>query len=353
MQLVFRWFGEGHDPVTLEHIHQIPCVEGVVCTLMDMPAGEVWPEEAIQKMYDQVVAAGLTMDVIESVNIHEDIKLGAPGRDEKIANYIETMKRLSKVGVKVICYNFMPVLDWARSHLYHPLPDGSETMFFSKEFILETSPEALAKRYAEQCGGISLPGWEPERLAHIKDTIAAYENVSQEQYWENTKYFLDAIMPWAEKLDIKMAIHPDDPPFPIFGLPRLINNRENIQRFLNLNTSPNNGLTFCTGSLGADPDNDVPALAAEFASRVYFAHIRNLKHLNGGDFFESAHPKAYGSLDLYAILKALRDNGFDGYVRPDHGRMIWGEKGRPGYGLYDRALGITYIAGIWEALERG
>jgi len=353
MKIVFRWFGENHDHVSLRDICQIPAVEGVVCTLMDIPAGEVWPEDAIQDLHKKVTAAGLNMDVIESVNIHENIKLGAPDRDQKIENYIETMKRLAKVGVKVICYNFMPVLDWARSNLYHPLPDGSETMLFDRDFIMNTTPEALAARYAEQSNGIALPGWEPERMAHVKETIALYDNVSQEQYWKNTKYFLDAIIPWAEKLDIKMAIHSDDPPWPIFGLPRLINNRENVQRFLDLNPSVYNGLTFCTGSFGADIENDLPAMAAEFSSRIHFAHVRNLKHTENGNFYESAHPRSYGSLDLYAILKALHDKGFDGYIRPDHGRMIWNEKGRPGYGLYDRALGVAYIAGIWEALERG
>lgn len=351
MKLTFRWFGENHDPVPLSYIRQIPCIDGVVTTLMDMQAGEAWPLEQIQALHRRVTDAGLKTEVIESVNIHEDIKLGAPGRDEKIEAYILTMQRLATIGIKVICYNFMPVLDWARSHLYYPLPDGSETMYFSREFILSTTPEALAKRYEEQCGGIALPGWEPERMAHVKEIIGRYEGVTQEQYWENARYFINAIIPWAERLDIRMAIHPDDPPWPMFGLPRLINSRDNIRRFLDLNPSPCHGLTFCTGSLGADPANDVPAIAAEFAPRIHFAHIRNLKHLPSGDFYESAHPTACGSFDMYAILRALHGAGFDGYIRPDHGRMVWGEKGRPGYGLYDRAMGVTYIAGIWEALE--
>lgn len=352
MKLTFRWFGEKHDPVPLSYIRQIPCVDGVVTTLMEMQAGELWPMEEIEKLHRAVTEAGLKTEVIESVNIHEDIKLGAPGRDEKIEAYIKTMQRLATIGIKVICYNFMPVLDWARSHLYYSLPDGSETMYFSRDFILSTTPEALAERYAEQCGGLALPGWEPERMAHVKEIIKRYEGVTQEQYWENVAYFINAIIPWAEKLDIKMAIHPDDPPWPLFGLPRLINSRDNIKRFLDLNPSPYHGITLCTGSLGADPKNNVPVIAKEFASRVHFAHVRNLKQLGNGDFYESAHPTACGSLDMYAILRALHDAGFDGYIRPDHGRMVWGEKGRPGYGLYDRAMGIAYIAGIWEALER-
>lgn len=352
MKMTFRWFGEGNDPVPLGYIRQIPCLDGVVTSLLDIPAGQVWPLEDITKMHAQIVDVGLNVEVIESVNVHEDIKLGAPGRDEKIEAYIETMKNLAQIGIKVICYNFMPVLDWARSHLYHTLPDGSQTMLFSKEFIENTTPEKLAQRYAEQSGGNPQPGWEPERLAYINETIEKYTHITQEQYWENTRYFIDKIIPWAERLDIKMAIHPDDPPFPIFGLPRLINSRENIQRFLDLNESPYHGLTLCTGSLGADPENDVPAIIREFAPRIHFAHIRNLRHLSNGDFYESAHPTPCGSLDMYAIMKAFHDAGYTGYVRPDHGRLIWGKKGRAGYGLYDRALGVAYLTGLWEAMER-
>jgi len=352
MKMTLRWFGEKHDSVTLAQIRQIPCVDGVVTSLMDMLPGEIWPVEAINEMHHRITEAGLKAEVIESVNIHEDIKLGAPGRDEKIEAYIETMKRLSAVGIKVICYNFMPVLDWARSHLYFDLPDGSQAMYFKRDFIMSTTPEGLAERYAEQCGGIAMPGWEPERLARIKETIAAYCGVTQEQYFENARYFINAIIPWAEKLDIRMAIHPDDPPWPIFGLPRLVNSGENIRRFLSMNSSVYHGITLCTGSLGADPANDIPQIIRENGPRIHFAHIRNLKILENGDFYESAHPTVCGSLDMYVIVKALHDAGFEGYIRPDHGRMIWDEKGRPGYGLYDRALGAAYLTGLWEAINR-
>lgn len=353
MKMTLRWFGENHDTVTLRDIRQIPCVEGVVTSLMDMQPGEVWPREAIRDMHIRITDAGLSVEVIESVNVHEDIKLGVAGRDEKIDAYIETMKHLAVIGIKVICYNFMPVLDWARTHLYYDLPGGPQTMFFSRDFIQDITPEELAARYAEQSGGIALPGWEPERMARVRETIEAYRHIDQEQYWDNVRYFTDAVIPWAEKLDIRMAIHPDDPPIPIFGLPRLINSAGSIRRFLALHDSPYHGITLCTGSLGADPHNDIPAIIGESAGRIHFAHIRNLKHLDTGDFYESAHPTACGSLDMYAIVKALFDAGFDGYVRPDHGRLIWGEKGRPGYGLYDRALGAAYLTGLWEALSRG
>jgi mannonate dehydratase len=351
MKMVMRWFGPQDDPVPLRYIRQVPGVGGVVTSLLRKLPGEVWSLEEVREMRRGLEAEGLESDVIESVNIHEDIKLGADTRDTLIDAYIETMKNLKTVGVKAICYNFMPVLDWARSRLYYDLPDGTNTMFFSEEFIRNTTPRALAERYAEETGGIAMPGWEPERLAHLEETLRRYEGMTRERYWENAKYFLDRVIPYAEELDIKMAIHPDDPPVPIFGLPRMINSAESIRAFLALHPSTHNGLTLCTGSLGADPKNDLPAIIREFGSRIYFAHIRNLKFLENGDFYESAHPTACGSLDMKAIVKAFKDVGFEGYVRPDHGRMIWDEKGRPGYGLYDRALGVTYLLGLFEAID--
>ena len=358
MKMTFRWFGAGQDPVQLKDIKQIPGMTGVVTSLLDMNAGEAWPLERIQAMKKEITAAGLEVEVIESVNIHEDIKLGLPSRDEKIANYITTMERLATVGIKCICYNFMPVLDWARSHLYYELPDGSNTMRYQAEFIASTTPDALAARYAEEAGTYEMPGWEPERMKTIKKALEAYADMTEDKMYENMKYFLDAIIPHAEKLDILMGVHPDDPPQPIFGLPKCIISRNNLRRYLDLNPSKYNGLTLCTGSLGASKANDVPALIREFGGegRIHFAHVRNLKFENETDFYESAHYAPCGSLDMYEIMKALHETGFKGWVRPDHGRMIWDEttkKGRPGYGLYDRALGSNYLLGLWDAICRG
>src|SRR5690606_2502626 len=189
----------------------------------------------------------------------------------------------------------------------------------------------------------SLPGWEPERLEQLATVLEAYKNVSEEQLWANLRYFLEQIIPIAEEHDIQMAIHPDDPPWPIFGLPRIITSQDNIRRFLSLVDSPSNGLTFCSGSLGANPKNDLIAIIKEFGGKIPFAHIRNLKHFENGDFIESSHKSSDGSLDIVGIVKAFHDIGFTGYTRPDHGRHIWGEVCRPGYGLYDRALGIMYL----------
>ncbi|MCL2371887.1 MAG: mannonate dehydratase [Defluviitaleaceae bacterium] len=358
MKMTFRWFGAGQDPISLAEIRQIPGMTGVVTSLLDMPAGEAWPEERIKAMYDGIVAHGLEVEVIESVNIHEDIKLGAPGRDEKIENYIITMERLAKYGIKCICYNMMPVLDWARSHLYYNLPDGSNTMRYQAEFIANITPEALAERYAKESDTYEMPGWEPERMKKINEALAAYEGMTTETFYANMKYFLDAIIPVAEKLDIKMAVHPDDPPLPIFGLPKLIISRDNLRKYLDLNSNKNNGLTLCTGSLGAKKCADIPTMIREFGAegRIHFAHVRNLKFENDTDFYESAHFSPCGSLNMYDIMKAFHDVNFTGWIRPDHGRMIWDEttkKGRPGYGLYDRALGAVYLQGLWEAIGRG
>lgn len=353
LKMGFRWFGEKDDPISLAQIRQIPQTKQVVGALFDVPVGEVWPQEKIDALKKQVEDAGLKLEVIESVNIHDDIKIGAPTRDKYIENYIQTIKNLSKAGVKVICYNFMPVFDWLRTDLHHQLADGSNAMMYD-ESKLPKDPEALMAEMNSGSRGFSLPGWEPERLAALKELFAAYKDVSEEKLVENLKYFLDAIIPVCEKFDVRMAMHPDDPPKPLFGLPRIFKNREDMLRIEQLHESRYNGFTICTGSLGENPANDLPAIIREFVpkDRVPFMHVRNIKHVGKNKFHESAHPSTEGSLDMFEIMEALHDTDYDGYIRPDHGRNIWGEDGRPGYGLYDRALGITYLLGLWEALNK-
>lgn len=351
MIMTFRWYGEGNDSITLADIKQIPGVSGVVWALHDMQAGEEWPEERIREIKKLTAEYGFNMDVVESVNVHEDIKLGLPTRDKYIQRYINTIKKLAKYGVKVICYNFMPVFDWTRSELFKELPDGSTALFYEKAKIENIDPMELVDKIARNVN-FTMPGWEPERLKHLKKLFKTYENVSEEDLWNNLKYFLDAVIPVAEENDIKMAIHPDDPPWEIFGLPRIIKGRENIKRFLSMVDSPYNGLTLCSGSLGSDPENNIPQMIREFGDRIHFAHIRNIKHFENGDFIETSHRTSDGSLDIVDIVQAYHDIGFKGYARPDHGRHMWGEKCRPGYGLYDRALGIMYILGIWDHCEK-
>jgi mannonate dehydratase len=351
----FRWFGAQDDPIPLQHIRQIPGVRDVVGALYDVPVGEAWPGDKIGALKKQVEDAGLALKVIESVNIHDDIKIGLPSRDRYIDNYRETIRRLGAVGISVICYNFMPVFDWLRTELWYELPDGSKTMQYDRSVSEAITPEGLLAQYESETSGLVLPGWEPERLADLRTLFAKYDGVDATVLRENLKYFLEAIIPVCEEVGISMAIHPDDPPHPLFGLPRVVSNRDDLRWILDAVDSPNNGLTLCTGSLGANPDNSVVDIVREFAGegRVPFAHIRNIRWQDEGRFYESAHLSSEGSLDLYEIVKTFHDAGFDGFIRPDHGRMIWGETGRPGYGLYDRALGASYLQGLWEAVSKG
>jgi mannonate dehydratase len=349
MKIVFRWFGTGDDSVTLEQIRQIPGVSGIAGTIADIPAGEVWPKERIAALKREVAAGGLEMEVIESVNIHDSIKTGVPDRDRCIENYKTTIRNLAEYGVKVICYNFMPVFDWTRSDLAMPLPDGSTAMAYEQELIDKINPEDMTRTIKSE---YSLPGWEPERMGKLKELFAAYRNVSRDDLRQNLKYFLEKIIPTCEECDVRMAIHPDDPPWGIFGLPRIVSTPEDLEILLGLVDNSYNGLTLCSGCMGANPANDIPAIIRRFGERIHFAHVRNIKIHGPGRFNEVSHLSRDGSLDLYEIMKAYYDVGFDGYLRPDHGRMIWGEKARPGYGLYDRALGIAYINGLWEAIGK-
>ncbi len=343
MKMTFRWYGED-DPVTLEKIRQIPGVTGIVSAIYDIPVGEVWPLERIMKLKKTVEDAGLELSVIESVPVHEDIKTGDGDRDRYIENYCETLRNLSKAGIDCVCYNFMPVFDWTRSDLAFRLPDGSNALMYDNDTVLKMNPLK---------GELSLPGWDSSYTKDgMKELLNKYKNISEEDLWDNLKYFLDRVIKTAEEVKVKMAIHPDDPPWSIFGLPRIITNKANIERFLKLYDSKYNGLTLCSGSLGVDPNNDIVDMVHSFADRIHFAHIRNVKITGERCFEEAAHRTDSGSLDIYGIVKAYYDEGFDGYIRPDHGRMIWGETGKPGYGLFDRALGAAYINGLWEAVSK-
>lgn len=322
MKMTFRWYGEGNDSITLDQIKQIPGVTGIVWSLHDIPAGEEWPMDRILKEKELIESHGFNIDVVESVNVHEDIKLGLPSREKYIENYKKTIEKLGKVGVKVICYNFMPVFDWTRTDLNKKLPDGSTALFYEKAKIEKIDPIELVEKISLGVKEYTMPGWEPERLSHLKELFKAYENVTEEDLWNNLKYFLEAIIPVCEANNVKMAIHPDDPAWSIFGLPRLIINRQNIKRFLKLVDSPYNGLTFCSGSLGSNPNNDLISIIKEFAPRIHFAHIRNIKHFENGDFIETSHKTSDGSLDVVGMVKAFYEAGFTGYVRPDHGRHL-------------------------------
>lgn len=352
MEMTLRWFGTPYDSVTLEQIRQIPGVSGVITTLYGTKPGEVWSIEDIRALREEVEAAGLKISGIESVNIHDSIKVGDDDRDEYIDNYIQTLKNLGSEGIKLVCYNFMPVFDWTRSELARMRPDGTTVLAYNQSAVDAIRPEAMFESVDKSANGYIMPGWEPERLKDVARLFEMYNNVDEEKLFRNLCYFLNRIMPVCDEYDIDMAIHPDDPAWPVFGLPRIITGKEKILCLMAAVDNPHNGMTLCTGSLGSNPKNDIPDIIRSLKGRVHFAHVRNLRYNSPDDFEEAAHLSRDGSMDMYAILKALYDIGFSGPIRPDHGRMIWGESAMPGYGLYDRALGACYLNGLWEAIEK-
>ena len=315
MKLSFRWYGP-EDPISIGYIRQIPNMHSIVTAVYDVPPGELWSRESIAALKKQTEDAGLHFEVIESVPVHEDIKLGKPTRDRYIQNYQENIRRLGEAGVKCICYNFMPVFDWTRTQLDKMAADGSTSLVYYKDQLEKMDPLT---------GELSLPGWD---ASYTKESLAAvfaeYAKITEEDLWENLRYFLAAVIPVAEEAGVNMAIHPDDPPWPIFGLPRIITCEENLDRFLKLVDSPANGLTFCTGSLGCDAKNDIVRMVDKYAAmgRIHFMHIRNVKILDDGSFEESGHLSANGSLDIVEIMRALHRNHFDGYVRPEDRKSV-------------------------------
>ena len=359
MTLSFLWYGDS-DPVTLDAIRQIPGVRGVVNALHDVTPGVAWTADAVASLRQRVEGAGLELSCIESIPVPESIKLGTDERESAVDAWCRSVEAVGAAlaggeRVPVVCYNFMPVFDWTRIDLRRPMPDGSEALAYAEGELSEVE-QALA--------GDGLPGWMD---AHSPDDLrrlfAAYAGVEPSQMWDHLGWFLERAAPVAEAAGVRLAVHPDDPPWPLFGLPRVVTSAQALECVCDLVDSPANGVTFCTGSLGADPDQaaGLPADAARLAARgrVHFAHLRNVRQLGvSRDFTETAHPprrwaRAGGDVDLGAVVKALADAGFSGPLRPDHGRQIWSERDndavRPGYGLFDRALGAAYLNGLWTA----
>ncbi len=279
MKMTFRWYGD-HDPVKLEYIRQIPGVYGIVSAIYDVPVGEAWPVARLQALKARIEGVGLKFEVVESVPVHEDIKLGKPTRDHLIDNFCQNIRNCAAVGVKVICYNFMPVFDWTRTELTKQLPDGSFTLAFDAHAVAQIDPEQ----------GISLPGWDtsyrPEQLRAI---LNEYKSVGEDELWKNLEYFLRRIIPVAGEVGVRMAMHPDDPPRPIFGLPRIVKNRDDLMRLVKTVDTPANGITLCSGSLGADLCNNIVSLVREFGGmdRIPFGHLRNVVVEEDGTFYES------------------------------------------------------------------
>ena len=387
MQMTFRWFGDTKDTVSLEQIRQIPGVKGVVPALHTLPAGEVWPLDMITDMKREIEAAGLTMECIESVNVHEDIKLGNKNANRYIDNYIESIRNLGKAGVRVICYNFMPVIDWIRTDLQHPWADGTSSLYFDRVrfayFDLrilqregaekDYSPEELAKveeldktiTEAEKeslidtiivktqgfvNGNIKEGDKNPVNI--FKNLLALYKGIDRDALRENMRYFLAAIMPVCEEYGVNMCVHPDDPPFQVLGLPRIVTNEEDIAWFLNAVDNPHNGLTFCAGSLSAGEHNDTRELARKFASRTHFVHLRSTAAMPGGNFIESSHLSGRGHLiDLIRIFEKENPSL---PMRVDHGRMMLGDENKgynPGYSFHGRMLALAQVEGMMAVVQ--
>jgi len=352
MKMTMRWFGPDYDPVTLDKIRQVPDVKGVITTLYGKQPGDIWEKDELFALKKIVEDAGLTIAGIESVNVHDSIKTGAADRDMYIERYIDTLKVVSEAKINLVVYNFMAVFDWTRSDLAKLRPDGATVMAYDHLLVEKINPDNMFDVMQEKAGGCLLPGWEPQRMARIKELFKMYHDVDEEALFKNLEYFIKAIMPACDKYGINMGMHPDDPGWSVFGLPRIMKNKDDIMRLIKMTDNPRNGITLCSGSLGTNPGNDIPDIIRGLKGRIHFAHVRNVKHNAPGDFEESAHLSSDGSLDMYEIMKALYDIGFDGPLRPDHGRQIWGEISVPGYGLNDRAIGLSYLSGLWEAINK-
>jgi mannonate dehydratase len=339
VELAFRWYGAA-DPIPIRHIAQIPGVRSVVTALYDIPAGRPWPRDALAELAGEIEAVGLRFDIVESLPVHEDIKLGRPSRDQHLECYADNLRLLGEIGVSLVVYNFMPLFDWFRTDLSLELTDGSNTLGYDEERI-DVASDPWSSNW---------PAYFP--LDETSDALrAAYQELDENDLRRNLAYFLEAVVPAAEEAGLRLGIHPDDPPWPIFGIPRVVKNRDDIAFLLDAVDRPANGLTLCVGSLGADPGNDPPELVRQFGHRIHFVHGRNVKHTGHRRFHECAHPPECGDVDLVEVVRALHEIGYTGPIRPDHGRMIWGETGTPGYGLYDRALGAVYLHGLWQGMS--
>lgn len=390
MEQTWRWWGPG-DLITLPHVAQVGAT-GIVTALHDIPTGEVWTTDAIlerKRAIEHDPALGLRWSVVESVPVHEAIKLGEPAAERYLDAYRQTLRNLGAAGVTTVCYNFMPVLDWARTQLRAPLPGGGNALRFNAhEFaafdchMLQRPgadadyPEpVLARAHAWHQAATEhdrrtllatimagLPGaFDRYGIEGLRHMLARYHGIGREQLRENLARFLRAVVPAAEEAAVRLAIHPDDPPRPLLGLPRICTSRDDVAFILAAADSPSNGLTLCTGSLGANPANDLPAIAAAFAPRIHFAHLRNVANEPDGSFMEADH--LAGDTDMVAVVLALlqeqrRRNG-EGHpawripFRPDHGHELLDDVGKPthpGYPAIGRMRGLAEIRGVMTAL---
>lgn len=383
MEKTWRWFGPS-DPITLPMLRQIG-VEGIVTSLHHLPAGEVWTEDEVVKMRDFIENHGLRWSVVESLPVSESIKYGGPDRDRLIANYIESLRNLGKAGIKTVCYNFMPVLDWARTDLENPNPDGTSNLYFNmaemayfdiyilkrkdagkswdaptlsrvEELRKDMTPEdekklvdnIIVKTQGFVGGNISESDNDPvEKFRRLLDL---YKDTDAEKLRKNMKYFLEKIMPVCDEYDINMCVHPDDPPMPLFGLPRIVTCDADIEAFLNAVDNHHNGLTFCAGSLSAGAHNDVVELAKKYAPRTHFVHARICRVMPDGDFKESSH------LDprLIEVVRTFERERPGVPMRVDHAPLMLGDEKmgyNAGYSFHGRMLALGMVSGIMATVN--
>lgn len=386
MEKTWRWFGPS-DKVTLEMMRQIG-VEGVVTALHQYAPGELWPEAEIRAAKERIEAAGLRWSVVESLPVSEQIKYAGPDRDALIANYIQSLENLGRCGIHTVCYNFMPVIDWVRTDLERPMPDGTLSLYFDyvrfawfdiKILAREGAAEDFPPEVVEKVEALDRAATDADR-AQIIDTIitktqgfingplggggspvekfralmAPYAGMTKAQLRENLRYFLEAVMPVCRQWDMRLCIHPDDPPMPVFGMPRLCCDADDIRWLLGAVDDWHNGLTFCAGSLSAGAHNDVVAMAREFAPRTHFVHLRSCDVLPGGDFVEAPHTA--GRADLVELVRIFAAEGRPLPMRVDHGKTMLGDERigyNPGYSFHGRMLALGQVEGMMAAVRQG
>ena len=385
MEKTWRWFGK-KDKITLSMLRQIG-VEGIVTALHDIPNGEIWTEEAIRDLQTYIESYGMRWSVVESLPVCEAIKYAGPERDRLIENYKVSLANLGKCGVKTVCYNFMPVIDWVRTDLQHPWPDGTSSLYFDRLRFAYFDVKILARsgaaadysaeelRKVEELDKVMTQEEKDELIDSIivktqgfvngnirkgdknpvaifKRLLALYEGIDRQALRENMRYFLSAIMPVCEEYGVNMCVHPDDPPFQILGLPRIVTNEEDIAWFLQAVDNPHNGLTFCAGSLSAGTHNDTRELARKFAKRTHFVHLRSTDAMPGGDFIESTHLTGRGH--LLELIRIFEKENPGLPMRVDHARMMLGDEEmgyNAGYSFHGRMLALGQVEGLMAAVD--
>jgi len=385
MEKTWRWFGK-KDKITLPMLRQIG-VEGIVTALHDVPNGEIWTMEAINDLKSYIESYGLRWSVVESLPVCEAIKYAGAKREQLIENYKISLANLGKCGIKTVCYNFMPVIDWIRTDLQHPWPDGTSSLYYDhirfayfdirileregaeKDYteeelqkvaeldkvITEAEKDALIDTIIVKTQGFvngNIKEGDKNPVSIFKRLLALYKDINRDALRENMRYFLSAIMPVCEEYGVNMCVHPDDPPFQVLGLPRIVTNENDIEWFLNAVDNPHNGLTFCAGSLSAGEHNDTRELAKKFAKRTHFVHLRSTAAMQGGNFIESSHLTGRGHLiDLIRIF----ENENPGLpMRVDHGRMMLGDEDKgynPGYSFHGRMLALAQVEGMMAVVD--